>query len=263
MIKSFENFKDSKAQKELLILNPEADAHVEEGISQEKVLETLNANGFFENEDFLLGEAFDVKYEGHEGNDKIFISINGKKYGYGKKEGGLELGDIARKFEKMLQFSAGRALTWLKKNTELVAGSKAQEEADAKHVKEGHEGEKNYMFFQNLKTIKECAEKMMALEKSQVDSLIENGHDWASDHIATSKDDVEEVCNWLCNEVAEPVVEYHASGPEKKYMRLERLLKFLEDHAEYRVTAGDVVKYINGGYHEHSSPEDVIELYEE
>jgi hypothetical protein len=31
--------------------------------------------------------------------------------------------------------------------------------------------------------------------------LIKNGHDWAADHIATSKDDIEEVCNWLSNEI--------------------------------------------------------------
>jgi len=58
---------------------------------------------------------------------------------------------------------------------------------------------KNYMFFQNLKTIKEAAEKMLALDPATVDALLDNGHDWANDHIATSKDDIEEVCGFLCN----------------------------------------------------------------
>ena len=31
--------------------------------------------------------------------------------------------------------------------------------------------------------------------------MIEDGHDWAADHIATSKDDVEEVYNWIKSNV--------------------------------------------------------------
>lgn len=61
----------------------------------------------------------------------------------------------------------------------------------------------NYMFFGNLNTIKKHAEMILALDKAQVDSILSNGHDWANDHIATSKDDIEEVCNFLQNETKE------------------------------------------------------------
>ena len=54
----------------------------------------------------------------------------------------------------------------------------------------GREERRHYMFFSNLKAIKGMAEEMLA-----------DGHDWASDHIATSKDDVEEVHNWLSGEM--------------------------------------------------------------
>jgi len=62
---------------------------------------------------------------------------------------------------------------------------------------------KNYMFFSNLKVIKQRAEQILAMDASQVDALISDGHDWAADHISTSKDDVEEVCNWLVGEMEE------------------------------------------------------------
>lgn len=201
MIKKFENFKNDLV-KEVVVLNPRATSLVEQVFTTEEKLQILESNGFLAQADFLvLDEALNVKYEGHEGDTKIFVSVNGHKYTYAKKEAGLDLGDIARKFEKMLQFSAGRALQWLKKNTELVGGSKAQEEADLKQVKEGHDETENYMFFGNLMTIKKCIEKMMKFEPSQVDAMLKDGHDWASDHIATSKDDIEEVCNWLCNQM--------------------------------------------------------------
>ena len=64
---------------------------------------------------------------------------------------------------------------------------------------EGKERGENqhYMFFQNLETIQHCIDQIMAMDKEAIDNLIANGHDWASDHVATSKDDVEEVSNWL------------------------------------------------------------------
>jgi hypothetical protein len=66
---------------------------------------------------------------------------------------------------------------------------------------ESHEQEKNYMFFQNLNTVKHYLEEIMAMDKNSVDSILSNGHDWASDHLATAKDDIEEVCNFIRNEV--------------------------------------------------------------
>jgi GTPase involved in cell partitioning and DNA repair len=55
----------------------------------------------------------------------------------------------------------------------------------------------NYMFFQNLKTIKDEVEELMKMDKDKIEALLSDGHDWASDHIATSKDDVEEVHNFF------------------------------------------------------------------
>lgn len=59
----------------------------------------------------------------------------------------------------------------------------------------------NYMFFENLKTIKKAVDAMLQLDPSQVDQMLSNGHAWAVDHIATSKDDMEEVSGFLTNSV--------------------------------------------------------------
>jgi len=60
-------------------------------------------------------------------------------------------------------------------------------------------GTDNYMFFSNLKQIKSQCEEMLAMDKNEVDKMLSDGHNWALDHISTSKDDVEEVYNWLKN----------------------------------------------------------------
>ena len=54
-----------------------------------------------------------------------------------------------------------------------------------------------YMFFQNLKTIRNAVDKILALDPKEVDEILKNGHDWAADHISTSKDDVEEVTEFI------------------------------------------------------------------
>jgi hypothetical protein len=60
-----------------------------------------------------------------------------------------------------------------------------------------HQETQNYMFFGNLQTIKRLVDKMLEMDESEVDAILSNGHNWALDHIATSKDDVEEVFNFL------------------------------------------------------------------
>lgn len=57
--------------------------------------------------------------------------------------------------------------------------------------------EENYMFFQNLQTIKAAVDSMLQMDPSEVDKMLSQGHGWAVDHIATSKDDVEEVAGFL------------------------------------------------------------------
>jgi hypothetical protein len=59
---------------------------------------------------------------------------------------------------------------------------------------------KHYMFFSNLKSMKEKIDAMLAMDAVEVDGMLDDGHDWASDHISTSRDDVEEVYNWLAGE---------------------------------------------------------------
>lgn len=58
----------------------------------------------------------------------------------------------------------------------------------------------NYMFFSNLENMKEKIDALLKMDRKSVDKMLSDGHDWASEHIATSKDDVEEVFNWLKSE---------------------------------------------------------------
>ena len=62
-----------------------------------------------------------------------------------------------------------------------------------------NDNDANYMFFGNLKTIKKYVDAMLQMDPRQVQGILTNGHDWAADHVATSKDDIQEVGDFLMN----------------------------------------------------------------
>lgn len=93
-----------------------------------------------------------------------------------------------KKMSKILKFDVfSKSKPVMSEDHDEMMGTEGKERGENQH----------YMFFQNLETIQHCIDQIMAMDKEAIDNLIANGHDWASDHVATSKDDVEEVSNWL------------------------------------------------------------------
>jgi hypothetical protein len=86
---------------------------------------------------------------------------------------------------------------------DLDAGEVSMKDPRIDH--EAHHENSHYMFFGNLETLKNAIDSMLKMDPKKVAELLKNGHDWAADHVATSKDDVEEVYNFLRNEMAEEV----------------------------------------------------------
>jgi len=70
------------------------------------------------------------------------------------------------------------------------------------------------MFFGNLKIIKKHVDAMLQMDPEHLQEILSNGHDWAADHIATSKDDVEEVAGFLMNEVGQDNDDYNMQQPQ-------------------------------------------------
>jgi hypothetical protein len=58
----------------------------------------------------------------------------------------------------------------------------------------------NYMFFSNLVQIKRQCEIMLEMDPNQIDEIIQNGHDWADDHISEAKNNIDQVFDFLMNE---------------------------------------------------------------
>ena len=94
---------------------------------------------------------------------------------------------------------------------------------------ENHDGDiQNYMFFGNLKTIKRLVDKMLEMDEAEVDSMLTNGHNWALDHIATSKDDVEEVFNFLAGHDESEEEKPLLGGPESSHTEHDNHMRNME-----------------------------------
>ena len=93
-----------------------------------------------------------------------------------------------------------------------------------------HQETENYMFFGNLKTIKRLVDEMLEMDESEVDAMLSNGHNWALDHIATSKDDVEEVFNFLAGHDL-PAEDEHFDGSESSHTTHDNHMMDME-HSE-------------------------------
>lgn len=66
---------------------------------------------------------------------------------------------------------------------------------------EGGEGRtENYMFFSNLKQIKRQIEILMEMDPMMIESLLQNGHDWADDHVTEAKTNMDQVFDFIMNE---------------------------------------------------------------
>lgn len=58
-----------------------------------------------------------------------------------------------------------------------------------------------YMFFSNLDQIRSQARKILELNQEEVEGILSNGHDWAQDHVATSKESLDQVFDFLMGQI--------------------------------------------------------------
>jgi len=61
----------------------------------------------------------------------------------------------------------------------------------------------NYMFFSNLEQIKRQCEMMLEMDQDMLDDIIQNGHDWADDHITEAKTNIDQVFDFFKNKMSE------------------------------------------------------------
>jgi hypothetical protein len=57
-----------------------------------------------------------------------------------------------------------------------------------------------YMFFSNIEQMRRQCDILLEMDRSMVEEILENGHDWAQDHISEAKNNMDQVFDFLMNE---------------------------------------------------------------
>jgi hypothetical protein len=77
-----------------------------------------------------------------------------------------------------------------------------------KLLKEQSKGE-NYMFFSNLKQMRRQLDIMLnEFNPNMVNDILNNGHDWADDHITEAKVNIDQVFDFFMNKLKDEDGDY-------------------------------------------------------
>ena len=71
------------------------------------------------------------------------------------------------------------------------------------------------MFFSNLEQIRRQCDILLNLDKNVIEDILQNGHDWADDHVSVAKENMDQVLDFLMNQT-EDGHELHEAKKKKK-----------------------------------------------
>ena len=78
-----------------------------------------------------------------------------------------------------------------------------------------------YMFFSNIEQMRRQCDLLLDFDPDMVESFLENGHDWAQDHIAEAKNNMDQVFDFLMNESKKDGMELSMNMDDKDMVMME------------------------------------------
>jgi hypothetical protein len=110
-----------------------------------------------------------------------------------------------------------------------------QDGAEVDHHSETAE-ETSYMFFGNLETIHRMCTSMMELDRNQVNSMLNDGHNWAEDHLSVAKENISHVHDFLINKGVSENMENEMGSHNENYMffaNIETICRMVSEMLEF------------------------------
>ena len=92
----------------------------------------------------------------------------------------------------------------------------------SKVIRETHEEKsQRYMFFSNLEQMRRQCDLLLDFDRSMVESILDNGHDWAQDHISEAKNNMDQVFDFMMNESKKDGMEMSMNIDDKDMVMAE------------------------------------------
>ncbi len=86
------------------------------------------------------------------------------------------------------------------------------------------EESERYMFFSNLEQMRRQCGLLLDLDRNMVEEILSNGHDWAQDHIAEAKNNMDQVFDFLMNETKKNGMELSMNVDDGDMMENDNVL---------------------------------------
>jgi hypothetical protein len=126
----------------------------------------------------------------------------------------------------------------------VIRLNEADLEKLVKKVIKEHEIENSrYMFFSNLEQMRRQCDMLLEMDPNMLEGILQNGHDWAQDHIAEAKNNMDQVFDFLMNESKEHGMELSMDMYESFFTK-NKSPKF--ENSEYEELAKNIeTDYLN------------------
>jgi len=82
-------------------------------------------------------------------------------------------------------------------------------------------GSSRYMFFSNLQQMRRQCDLLLDLDESMVTEILNNGHDWADDHVSEAKNNLDQVFDFMMNETKKDGMELSMDIDDKDMSVME------------------------------------------
>jgi hypothetical protein len=129
----------------------------------------------------------------------------------GEKKGCSSSASKAKEYMKALYASELKEVLYKRINEKLKGGQKkldankdgkiSGEDFKLLQKEGGDDRTENYMFFSNLKQMQRQIEFLMEINPQVIDMILQNGHDWADDHVTEAKTNMDQVFDFIMNEI--------------------------------------------------------------
>ena len=91
-----------------------------------------------------------------------------------------------------------------------------------KVIRETHEeNSQRYMFFSNLEQMRRQCDILLDFDRNEVESILDNGHDWAQDHISEAKNNMDQVFDFMMNETTRDGMEMSTNMDDEDMIMAE------------------------------------------
>jgi hypothetical protein len=106
-----------------------------------------------------------------------------------------------------------------------------------------------YMFFSNLEQLHRQTNLLLDLDKSQVEHILQGGHDWAQDHVSIAKENIDQVFDFMMNQTKseDDIImseQDYSTDVERPTSDRERQAKSLFGDKYGSYIPNDVIRYI-------------------